>query len=86
MSVSRTDSGIHFSVIDSGVGIPPNHETAVFERFRRFDTRAGGGLGLGLYIAKSIMDVHGGRIWVASRDGGGSAFHFTLPVTQPTAP
>jgi signal transduction histidine kinase len=42
------------------------------------------GLGLGLYIAKSIIDVHGGRIWVASRKGGGSSFHFTLPVVQPT--
>jgi signal transduction histidine kinase len=85
MSVSRTESEVHLSVTDSGVGIPPNRGTAVFERFRQFDTKAGRGLGLGLYIAKSIIDVHGGRIWVASRDGGGSAFHFTLPVAQPTA-
>jgi two-component system, OmpR family, sensor histidine kinase KdpD len=42
-------------------------------------------LGLGLYIAKSIIDVHGGRIWVERRNGGGSSFQFTLPVAQPTA-
>ena len=70
---------------DNGVGIPPDHETVVFERFRRLDTKDRRGLGLGLYIAKSIIDVHGGRIWVESRKGGGSSFQFTLPVTQPTA-
>ena len=85
MSVSRTESEVHFSVTDNGVGIPPDHETAVFERFRRIDPKDRRGLGLGLYIAKSIVDVHGGKIWVESRNGGGSSFHFTLPVTQPTA-
>jgi signal transduction histidine kinase len=85
MSVSRTESEIHFAVTDNGIGIPPGYETAVFERFRRIGTKNGHGLGLGLYIAKSIIDVHAGRIWVESRKGGGSSFHFTLPVTQPTA-
>jgi len=85
MSVSQTESEIHFLVTDNGVGIPPDHETMVFERFRRINPKDRRGLGLGLYIAKSIIDVHGGRIWVESRKGGGSSFHFTLPVTQPTA-
>jgi signal transduction histidine kinase len=84
MSVSRTESEAHFAVTDDGVGIPPDQETVVFERFRRVDAEDRRGLGLGLYIAKSIVDVHGGRIWVEGRKGGGSCFHFTLPITQPT--
>jgi signal transduction histidine kinase len=79
MSVARTESDVHVSVTDNGPGIPPDLATAVFERFRRIDTKDSRGLGLGLYIAKSIIDVHGGKIWVESRNGGGSAFHFTLP-------
>jgi signal transduction histidine kinase len=85
LSVSQTESEVHFFVADDGVGIPPDHETVVFERFRRLDTQDRRGLGLGLYIAKSIIDVHGGRIWVERRTGGGSSFQFTLPVAQPTA-
>jgi signal transduction histidine kinase len=85
MSLSRTESEVHFSVTDNGVGIPTDQQTVIFERFRRIDTEHGRGLGLGLYIAKSVIDVHGGRIWVESRTGGGSAFHFTLPVAPPTA-
>jgi signal transduction histidine kinase len=84
MSVSRTERDVRVSVIDNGLGIPATHQTAIFERFRRIDTKDGRGLGLGLYIAKSIIDVHDGRIWVESHKGGGSAFHFTLPATQPT--
>jgi signal transduction histidine kinase len=67
-----------FSVTDTGPGIAEDLLEAVFERFwqARSDRR---GLGLGLYIAKSIVEAHCGRIWVESRLGHGSAFHFTLP-------
>jgi signal transduction histidine kinase len=79
LSVWATDAGAHFSVIDTGVGIPAGHAAAIFERFRQVSTKDRRGLGLGLYIAKSIIDAHGGSIWAESAPSGGAAFHFTLP-------
>ncbi|MDB4989363.1 MAG: hypothetical protein JWN04_4541 [Myxococcaceae bacterium] len=78
MSVAREGSEVLISVTDTGVGIPEEQVEVVFERFRqlRIDRR---GLGLGLYIAKSIIDAHGGRIWVDRPASGGTAVHFTLP-------
>jgi signal transduction histidine kinase len=75
----RTVNEVCFSVSDTGPGIPEDRLEAVFERFwqAKCDRR---GLGLGLYIAKSIVDAHGGRIWAESRPGAGSTFHFTLPL------
>jgi len=78
--------------LDTGPGIPENNREAVFERFWQAGKDDRRGLGLGLYIAKSIVDAHGGRIWAESRIGEGSAFHFTIPTgaasnqpsTQPT--
>jgi len=67
------------SVSDTGSGLPEDQLDAVFERFgqvNKFDRR---GHGLGLHISKCIIDAHGGRIWVESRLGAGSTFHFTLP-------
>jgi len=73
-----------FSIVDSGPGIAPADLDRVFEKFwqrRRTDTR---GVGLGLAIARGIVEAHGGRIWVESEVGSGSTFYFTLPVvTQP---
>jgi signal transduction histidine kinase len=70
---------VHFTVTDTGIGVPADAREGVFERFRqvRSDPR---GLGLGLHIARSIVVAHGGRMWVEDRPGGGSAFHFSLPV------
>jgi signal transduction histidine kinase len=82
LSVARTGSQVCFSVIDTGVGIPAAHATAIFERFRQVGTRDRRGLGLGLYIAKSIVEAHGGNIWIESPEGGGSAFHFTVPAAS----
>jgi signal transduction histidine kinase len=72
------DRELRFSVIDTGIGIPEHDLNAVFERFRQVskDRR---GLGLGLYIAKGVVEAHGGRMWAESRHKSGSTFHFALP-------
>lgn len=74
-------------VEDNGPGIPPEHLPHLFERFYRVDrarSRELGGTGLGLSIVKHIVQAHGGRVWVESRVGHGSAFHFTLPTMSPS--
>lgn len=71
------------SVLDTGIGIPPEDQPRVFERFFRGDhplVQHHPGRGLSLSIAKSLVELHGGRIWLESEAGKGSAFHFTLPV------
>lgn len=78
---------ILFSVQDQGQGIPADKLTAVFDRFQQVnvsDSREKGGTGLGLAICKSIVEKHGGQIWVESILGQGSIFYFTLPLTNPT--
>jgi two-component system phosphate regulon sensor histidine kinase PhoR len=68
-----------FSVRDTGVGIPSEDLSRIFERFYKADrARSGGGTGLGLAIAKHIVQGHGGRIWAESVEGEGSTFLFTL--------
>ncbi len=70
------------SVSDEGVGIPLEEQWRIFERFYRVegpDTRAVSGTGLGLYLARAIVQAHGGRIWVESAPGQGSTFYVSLP-------
>ena len=71
------------SVVDSGIGIPPEHLPHLFTRFYRVDksrARSHGGSGIGLTIAKHLVEAHGGRIWAESQGAGnGSTFTFTLP-------
>src|SRR5205823_11649330 len=77
------------SVCDRGMGIPPDELGHVFERFhrgRKVSSTNYGGLGLGLYIAKQIVDRHGGSIWVDSKEGSGTTFYFTLPAEVVVAP
>ena len=74
---------IAVSVSDTGVGIPPEHQPYLFERFYRVDSaraRDTGGYGLGLAICRSIVQAHGGQIAVDSQPGAGSTFTVTLPV------
>jgi signal transduction histidine kinase len=76
---------LEISVEDTGEGIPAEDLPNIFERFYRVDksrARATGGAGLGLAIAKSLVEAHGGRIEVRSEEGKGSRFSFTLPVVQ----
>lgn len=72
------------SVADTGEGIAPEHLPYVFERFYRAETarsRAGGGAGLGLAIARQMVQAHGGRVWVESQPGQGSTFYVALPLS-----
>jgi PAS domain S-box-containing protein len=77
---------ITISVEDTGIGVPSEHQTTIFEEFRQVDastTRRTGGTGLGLAISRHFVEMHGGRIWVESEPDVGSTFTFTLPITGP---
>jgi signal transduction histidine kinase len=76
----RTNDDAMVSVADTGIGIPNAEQHSVFERFRRHGDGGRSSPGVGLYIAKWIVDAHGGRIWVESHAGRGSTFCFTLPA------
>lgn len=72
---------VRFGVQDSGIGIPEEDVSRIFERFYRVDkSRTGSGTGLGLSIAKHIVEAHHGRIWAESVERQGSTFYFTIPI------
>lgn len=74
---------IHFAVKDNGGGIDPQDIPRIFDRYWKGRRSGQKGTGLGLYIAKKIVDAHGGNIWVESNLGSGSTFFFTLPRLWP---
>jgi signal transduction histidine kinase len=83
VSASVGPAGVGIVVSDSGPGIPAEHLDQVFDRFYRTDpsrTRATGGAGLGLAIVRQIVELHGGRVRVASPPGSGAAFTVDWPV------
>jgi signal transduction histidine kinase len=84
---ARPDGGSAvFGVHDTGPGIGAAHLPKIFDRYYQGDGRDGGGVGLGLFISRGIVEAHGGRIWVESAPGTGSHFFFTLPrLSQATA-
>ncbi len=87
ITVSAIEKGdmIEIGVTDTGEGIPADELQNIFERFHRVDksrTRATGGSGLGLTIAKSLVEAHGGKITVQSETGKGSRFSFTIPILK----
>jgi PAS domain S-box-containing protein len=89
LRVWRGDENIHLRVRDTGRGIDPRFLPHVFDRFRQADssyTRLGGGLGLGLAIVRSVVELHGGTVEAASPGiGAGATFSVTLPVAAATA-
>jgi two-component system, NtrC family, sensor kinase len=76
------DGGVEVSVSDTGVGIAPEDQEAVFEEFRQVGVSATKqeGTGLGLTLCRKFVELHGGKIWVKSQVGAGSIFTFTIPV------
>jgi signal transduction histidine kinase len=81
LTAALADGAVTIAVSDTGVGIAPEDQAAIFEEFRqvgRDDTRRQEGTGLGLTLAKKFVELHGGRIWVRSQVGLGSTFSFTL--------
>jgi signal transduction histidine kinase len=85
LEVRQDGDAVLFSVQDDGIGIPPEHLPHIFERFYRADKSrsraAGGGSGIGLTIAKSLVEAHGGKLWAESEGKNkGSTFLFTIPV------
>jgi two-component system phosphate regulon sensor histidine kinase PhoR len=84
LSADSVEGAVRFAVKDTGIGIPAEEVSRIFERFYRVDkSRAGSGTGLGLSIARHIVEAHGGEIWVESEEGRGSTFFFTIPRNQP---
>jgi len=76
------NGNIEFFVIDTGIGIPEDKQKVIFEMFRQVDeshTREFGGTGLGLTIAKNLVEKMGGKLWLNSQPGKGSEFRFTIP-------
>jgi len=74
------------SVSDTGPGIPREEFENIFEPYRTVQAQGNRGTGLGLFIAKGIVERHGGRIWLESEIGRGSTFFFTLPLVSPSSP
>jgi signal transduction histidine kinase len=86
VTVGRRGSEAVVTVADSGIGIPADQKEHLFERFfraRNAPISGFGGLGLGLYICRDIVQRHGGRIWVESEVEHGSTFHVALPMQKP---
>jgi signal transduction histidine kinase len=85
IKVEEDGNYVKVSVMDDGIGIPARDLPRVFERFFQVEThltRRYGGMGLGLAVAKAMIELHGGRIWAESQEGKGSRFMFLVPATR----
>jgi signal transduction histidine kinase len=85
VNARREEDNVMIAVHDTGIGIAPEDQAAVFEEFRQVGrdyTSKQEGTGLGLTLTKKFVELHGGRIWVESEPGKGSTFTFTIPVKR----
>lgn len=82
VTAETEDSAVRVAITDTGQGIPAENLPHVFGHFWQANKADRRGIGLGLAIAKGIVEAHGGRIWVKSRQGEGSSFFFTLPLAE----
>ena len=82
--IESTDSTneIVVSVRDTGPGIPEDQKQKIFDRFAQLNNKQRSGIGLGLYISKTLVESHAGKLWVTSTFGQGSTFSFTLPKSN----
>jgi two-component system sensor histidine kinase KdpD len=83
VNAARDDSTLVFSVADHGSGLAPGEENKVFEKFYRGPGSRPGGLGLGLSIARQLVEAHGGQIVAQNRPNGGARFSIRLPIGEP---
>jgi signal transduction histidine kinase len=84
VQAQRFEGMVRVSVSDTGKGIPPDAQDLIFEKFvqvKGSKETTPGSVGLGLAIAREVVEAHGGKIWVASELGKGSIFYFTIPLT-----
>ncbi|HEU4340088.1 MAG TPA: HAMP domain-containing sensor histidine kinase, partial [Candidatus Binatia bacterium] len=89
LTARRADDSVEISVSDNGIGIAPQDQATIFEEFRQVGgdyTHKKEGTGLGLTLARKFVELHGGKIWVTSEVGKGSAFTFTLPLNPHPLP
>ena len=88
LRASAGQGEIEVEILDRGPGLAPGEEQRIFEKFTRgAGSRSSRGIGLGLAVARAIVEAHGGRIEAANREGGGAAFRFTLPLAgEPPEP
>jgi two-component system sensor histidine kinase KdpD len=83
VNAARDDSMLVISVADRGLGLQPGEENKVFEKFYRGPGTVPGGLGLGLSIARQLVEAHSGEIVAQNREEGGSRFSIRLPIGEP---
>ena len=89
VAIERSGDGLRFRVADDGIGVDPRYHRRIFEKFFQVEdplTRHHGGAGLGLFVAKGIVEAHGSRIEVSSQLGQGADFSFALPVHRQGVP
>ncbi len=82
--ISQRNEGdrVHLTVRDVGVGLPADHLDSVFEAFH---TTKSGGMGIGLFVSRSIIERHRGRLWATPNDGPGATFSFSVPCEHQTS-